>query len=225
MAVEGGNCDNICDNEFIMLLEIFEKDHELENYTETILEDLNPGMYQCDVCVKVCKSKGGLKLHNSKKHPNNDIATGNANNSELNFNIEILFSLIQNVFCKIMESSFYGKQNIEQVKTLQINLVKDEIQFNRIIESCTKICSKSLNEFYASYFGNVVIHSKKILNCGDDYEDAATLVLSKLADSISAYYKKNISIVNNNQTLITPIICDKQKYALQYLGGYVIHKI
>ena len=54
---------------------------------------------------------------------------------------------------KIAESSIYGDNIIKVVKKLQIEKIKDEIHFDRIIKSCNKISIKSLNEFSADYFG------------------------------------------------------------------------
>jgi hypothetical protein len=162
-------------------------------------------------------------LHISKKHPNNIIVDEPANNPV--FNTEILFSLLKKVSCKIIESSIYGDKIIEVVKKFQIDQIKDEIQFDRIIETCSKISLKSLNEFYADYFGRIVINSRQIFNCDAEYEDTATLLLSKLADSIASYYRANISSVSDKKISSRQTVCEREKYGLQYLGGYCIHKL
>ena len=161
-------------------------------------------------------------MHISKKHPNNVIVDEPANSAD--FNTKILFSLLKKVSCKITESSIYGDNMIEVIKKLQFDQIKDKIHFDRIIEGCSKISLKSFNDFCADYFGKIVINSKQIFNCGAEYEDAATLILSKLTDSIASYYRANVSSVSDKRTSNSQTICEREKYRLQYPGGYTIHK-
>ena len=71
----------------------------------------------------------------------------------MTFFVQTDFVLLKEVSYKIAESSIYGDNIIKVVKKLQIEKIKDEIHFDRIIKSCNKTSIKSLNEFSADYFG------------------------------------------------------------------------
>ena len=79
--------------------------------------------------------------------------------------------------------------------------------------------------FYTNLFRKIVINSKQIFNIGAEYEDAAALLLSKLAYSIVSYNRANFSSVSDKKTSTRQTICEREKYGLQFIGGYVMHKL
>ena len=82
-----------------------------------------------------------------------------------------------------------------------------------------------MNEFYTNLFDKIVISSKQIYNIGAEYEDAAALLLSKLADSIASFNRANFSSVSDKKTSNRLTLCERVKCGLQFIGGYVMRKL
>lgn len=83
-------------------------------------------------------------------------------------------------------------------------------------------CLKSGNaeKFYSNFYSRIVLNSTKTFEGLS--KKAATLLSTKVADCMLAQSKQKDEI----PTLDSPAkLCDKEMAGLQYIGGYVLHKL
>ena len=76
--------------------------------------------------------------------------------------------------------------------------------------------------FYSRFFGNVCINATKYFTGLS--RNAATLLTTKVADSMLAYCKKQKDTATSASETVTKMT-EKQMAGLQYIGGYVLHNL
>ena len=81
--------------------------------------------------------------------------------------------------------------------------------------------SGNLDKYYRKYYANVPLRSTTFFSGVS--KNAATLLCTKVADSLIAFNKKERE--STNTTTTTTILNERDIAGLQYLGGYVLHKL
>lgn len=199
-----------------------------------------PAIHGCDLCDKVCKSKGGLKLHKARKHNvSSTTVTATAidpdkeNDKPVKFTRLLILNLVQKAANRVAESKTYSADMIKTAKTIDVYedpKFEDESDLDRIIESCEHLCYKgNIEEFYSYFFGNIVRNSH-IIFPHILHKHFSTLLCSKLADYIVTFYKDTVTskdFPENYENIDAPDITigERELGGLQYLGGYIIHKL
>ena len=79
----------------------------------------------------------------------------------------------------------------------------------------------NIEKFYSKYYATVALKSTRFF-CGLS-RNVATLLSTKVADRLIAFCKKQKE--NPEKTSSTTAISEREMAALQYLGGYVLHKL
>lgn len=80
----------------------------------------------------------------------------------------------------------------------------------------------NIEKFYSKYYATVALKSTRFF-CGLS-RNAATLLSTKVADSLIAYCKKQME--SPDKTSSSTVLKNEREMAgLQYLGGYVLHKL
>ena len=78
-------------------------------------------------------------------------------------------------------------------------------------------------KFYAKYYAEVPLKYTSFFE--ELSRNAATLLATKMADSMLAHCKRVKSSPDNSVLLPKTILSEKEKASLQYLGGYVLHNL
>ena len=79
---------------------------------------------------------------------------------------------------------------------------------------------RNIQKFYSSYFAKVVLANQKF--APGMTSNTSTLLLSKVADLIVVYFKSFDDVTPKE----TPVyLRENEIYGLQYIGGYVLHRL
>ena len=79
-----------------------------------------------------------------------------------------------------------------------------------------------IEKFYGKYYGQVPLQSTKFFS-GLSH-NAATLLATKVADSMLVYCKSTKACCSSNHPTQT-LLSEREKAGLQYVGGYVLHNL
>ena len=79
-----------------------------------------------------------------------------------------------------------------------------------------------IEKFYGKYYGQVPLQSTKFFSGLS--RNAATLLATKVADSMLVYCNSTKACCSSNQPTQT-LLSEKEKAGLQYVGGYVLHNL
>ncbi|XP_057291499.1 uncharacterized protein LOC130614112 isoform X2 [Hydractinia symbiolongicarpus] len=134
---------DIFEGDFEDIIEVLKVDEYINEFSNDLCEDIELGNFPCEVCDKVCKSKGGLKLHCIKKHTKNELeAKKEEEQKEELVDEEFITKLLR--------------------KTLE-NVVTSDNVFSEII-------SKEFQAYEEYGFGRAMSHKKYYINCYTCYK-------------------------------------------------------
>ena len=181
----------------------------------------------CDICGKKCKSKGGLKRHNTTKHPQS-VAAEEGRTSELpSFQLESLFlkNAVEAAKKKIADNPIYAeyiRNDLAAYHYMPINEESEE--FKAIAEIINSFSKKiDLDKFYQRFYTAI---PRKAQQCFPGISNhAATLLSMKLADQLLAQVKEGTASLSQTSTAELPELSERETAGLQYIGGYVFHKL
>ncbi|KAJ7377602.1 hypothetical protein OS493_028162 [Desmophyllum pertusum] len=97
-----------------------------------------------------------------------------------------------------------GSQEFSLLKTIYESLVK----------------KGDAEKFYSNFYGNVAANATRYFK--GLTRNAATLLATKVADSMMLFCKQEKQTATNS---VTAELTDKQKVGLQYIGGYVLQNL
>ena len=129
--------------------------------------------------------------------------------------------------CKnIITEDMYPYSIKNQVIEFQKIISNDEennTELDNLIPIMNELNFKNKEEFYQSYFKeNCFDTAIEYLNRSLNYQ-SASLLCRKLAEHIYIFFKKDDK--KNDDEIRTRNLDEREMAALQYLGGYVIHKL
>ena len=78
-------------------------------------------------------------------------------------------------------------------------------------------------KFYGNYYAQVPLKSTSFFP--GLTRNAATLLATKVADSMLSYCNQSKSVDKSQQSLTKTELSEKENAGLQYIGGYVLHKL
>ncbi len=183
----------------------------------------------CNVCGKKCKSKGGLKRHKTTKHPQKSVvAEEGARTSEVpSFQLDglILKNAIETAKKKIVENPVYAKHIKDDLVAFVYTEMDEESEeykaISKIIGSFSQ--KRDLDKYYQRFYTTI---PRKAEGCFPGLSNhAATLLSMKLADQLLVQVKEGGSSLSPIPTAKQPEISEREKAGLQYIGGYVFHKL
>lgn len=127
--------------------------------------------------------------------------------------------IVEKAKSKLWDSKMYPQLIREEIKSYNCNLTSEfsEIQnlYKRLINS------GNAERFYATFYSTVALHAVKHFEGLS--RNAATLLSTKVADGMLAHSKEKL-LETHTCTSLTKL-SDKEKAGLQYIGGYVLHKL
>ena len=180
----------------------------------------------CELCHKKCKSKRGLKRHKTVKHKETSEVVenqkGGGQESCLTF---VAYSrIVVKAKHKIVDNKIYPKSIRDELSSYTYNNgVQDLTAGFCDIEDLYKRLMKSGNaeRFYSSFYSTIALNAVKHFEGLS--RNTATLLSTKVADCMLAHSKEKTESVYTCAPLTK--LSDEEKAGLQYIGGYVLHKL
>ena len=169
----------------------------------------------CELCLKKCKSKSGLKRHITVKHK--DTSNEGEQHRELGF---VAYSrIVEKAKLKIVDNKIYPKEIRDEIESFT-NLEDLSAEFSEI-QSLHKLFKKCRNaeRFYACCYSTIVLNAVKGLT-----RNGATLLSRKVTNCLLVHSKEKIENHTSTCSLLTKL-SSEEKAGLQYIGGYVLHKL
>ena len=184
------------------------------------------GEFCCSVCGKKCKSKGGLTRHKRAKHEADTLVCTSESN-ENGFTIEVYCQLVNQSAKSLSEDECYPESIRKEFETYVFNVLEEDYQaanerFAQIKMLYTSVKRKgNVEKFYSKYFALVPLKATEYFP-GLPFQ-LSVLLATKVANKIISFCKDNDSNSMPAEERVTARdLTEKEKAALQYLGGYVL---
>ena len=138
-------------------------------------------------------------------------------------NGEDLKRLLGDTIRKIVENPCYPEALQKEISTpLESKWNGEEIV--KFFSKSIKVLKKGkLEKLYADYYAQIVLKYETIFSKFSN--NASTLVLSKLIEMVVADYKKFLTDASESANTQEHQLAENEIYSLQYIAGYVIHKL
>ena len=171
----------------------------------------NGGIYNCMECKKTYKTLGGLQRHNKSKH---------REEKRLLLDTVVLTDLLRKAAEIVSKDECWSKDTRGSVK--DFCCIVDGKLFEEISKLCeTFIESNDPEKIFEQFFCNITAKAIQFLN--DLPLASATTIMMQLGETVFSYLKSGESGCDSDK--FPPSITKTEIDALQYLGGYVVHKL
>ena len=159
----------------------------------------------CELCHKKCKSKSGLKRHKTVKHKEtSEVAENQKGGGQESCLTLVAYSrIVEKAKHKIIDNKIYPKS------------IRDELS------SYTYMKSGNAERFYSSFYSTIAVNAVKHFEGLS--RNTATLLSTKVADCMLARSKEKTESMYTCAPLTK--LSDEEIAGLQYIGGYVLHKL
>ncbi len=154
---------------------------------DAILEMEGKKSFHCDICSKVCKSKGGLTRHHNSKHA--EFTSGKCHEENvpgMALDPSTTDGFVETIKTRIIEENLYGKE---------INLALQKIKsmpklYQSLLPIYQTFCWKKNQDNLLKVFYGLIPQSCNLLNC-DDFR-VANLIMIQLPDFLVGHYNTAI---------------------------------
>ena len=180
---------------------------------------------KCDLCEKICKSRGGLKLHQIRKHKvinNQSEATSNEYSDATTSKkeplcIETICGLVATAGRSVLDSDLYPEYLKAEIEEYLISLTNEtvtQLHFDIQDLQCTDT-EKCYAVLYSKFMKNSKIYLQTLS------ESSSKLVMMKFVH----LFVGSIQTKNIPESIATKSFSDREVAGLQYLAGYVFHNL
>ncbi len=202
-----------------MMNELLDDDIELAAANIGLQQD-DSIRFSCKVCNKKYKTEGGLKRHSEKKHPTNNQQGAecvNTVNSKV-LNEADIIELVQEAKNELAKNKCYPQLLREKIDEHQFRLTEE--LHNSLLDaySILKKCADA-EKFFSFFYGKIVLKASQLIP--GLQQPMSTLLAKHLGDKMLFFFRKPKQLLSPE----VPSITDKEIGGLQYLAGYVVHKI
>ena len=122
---------------------------------------------------------------------------------------------------KSLENKVYPQSIRDELMSYSFNISSSSTEFCEVKKMYERLIkSGNAEKFYSNFYPSIVLNSTKGFEGLSRH--AATLLTAKVADCMLAQSKQKF------ETIITdppPTLSGKETAGLQYVGGYVLHKL
>ena len=182
---------------------------------------------ECNQCNKKCKTKDGLARHMKAKHEDAtaDPSTSLNGQARINLSLEEYCIIVNEAALSLTMDRCFPTEVQDAFKLFSFETPEDsdldQLKGYQIISKLWKslMQGSDAEKFYAKYFSQIALQAE-VYFAGLNSQHAV-LLSTKIADKILA--RKNMP-TNMKETTIKAI-GENEKYAMQYLGGYVIFNL
>ena len=185
---------------------------------------------KCRYCKKVCKSVAVRKLHVQRKHPGvavdnaveDDIELGKKQETTTNIITQSsLPQLFQEIASKLIGDQCISHSIRKELKGADFGIMNPEMILIVNNPSMAHLRKGKIEDFYRDFFGDIILDKNETI-FPNLSSNTSTLILSKLCDKLICKTKEVKEIENCN---IETMLSEKETMCLQYISGYVIHKL
>ena len=165
----------------------------------------------------MCKTGGGLKLHKKKKHEYEAVPLV----EDHVLDIDTIMELIMKSCHGIKEENLYPLKIIDSISLFlgELDSGVPNTFFNLIDDINKNVSFKNKESFYKDFYTHIV------RNCAIYFPSlqykTTTIITRKLAEHIYNFKSKK----ETNEELFTKRLSKKELAGLQYISGYVVHKL
>lgn len=181
-----------------------------EEFDDALVEIEGLKSFPCEMCDKVCKSKGGLTRHVNSKHGKIPAEQSLILES---FSLDTVASIIESIKTKIACEKLYGREMTNSIKTA----------------TATKALFDALYPLFATFckvesFFALIRKSCDLLDC-KDYK-ASNLIMIHIPDHLVGFYH-TISRQHIGETAASTVkkLDPAERGPLTYVAGYVVSKL
>ena len=139
----------------------------------------------------------------------------------ITFTTSTLCEIVNNAMGKIKERKVFDASIRNEMAVFRYELEEGSQEFSvlkAIYESLWK--KGDAEKFYSNFYGDIAANATRYFKGLS--RNAATLLATKVADSMILFWKQEKQITTNS---IAAELNDKQKAGLQYIGGYVLQNL
>ncbi|XP_068706646.1 uncharacterized protein [Montipora foliosa] len=211
------------EDDFRTILEILEDEEELDEQFREAAVEVQLENTVCELCLKKCKSISGLKWHITVKHKDtSNLAKQDEGEQHRDLGFVAYSRIVEKAKLKIVDNTIYPKEIRDEIESFT-NLEDSSAEFSEI-QSLHKRLKKSGNaeRFYACFYSTIVLNAVKHFK--GLTRNAATLLSTKVADCLLVHSKEKVENHTSTCSLLTKP-SSEEKAGLQYIGGYVLHKL
>ena len=179
-------------------------------------------VYPCNMCEKICKSKGGLTKHKNSKHVDDNASTSEGSNAPLDK--DTMNSIVNTIKQNIVEENLYGDKIEASIK----NITATEALFKEVEPLYLKFCkNKNQDKLLKSFYG-LMPKSTTLFNLVDSR--ITNLVMIHIPDHLVSFHNLN---ERRNASVTTTVNaseeCEKieacEMGPLSYIAGYVVKRL
>ena len=193
---------------------------------------MQPGVFKCPSCSKVCKSKAGLSRHQKVKHQTSSSqlsstaessSDNRAEEAQPLFTLETLQPLCKNTVASLAPNKCYPGKIRRELSNWRITVAENLLQDVQLVcKSLTKY-KPDTEKFYSSLYASIVVKASTYFI--GLQPQISTLLATKLANTIlHEATKPNVkSSTENSDTRLH--LSEKEIARLQYLGGYICNNL
>ena len=212
---EVDSSDDDSDDSFNLLFSVLVAEtetNEIENeFNEAVMEIEGTKSFECEICGKICKSKGGLTKHTNSKHADPDVTHKN------NLDKDTVDGFVEAIKARIIDEGLYDNKTTTALKAVKTT----EALFTALLPIYETFCKKKNQDKLLETFYGLIPRSGELLKC-DDYR-IANLILIQLPDFLVGFYKTSTIKITQDDTPAT--LEPAERGPLSYIAGYIVSKL
>ncbi|XP_066928356.1 uncharacterized protein [Clytia hemisphaerica] len=197
---------------------------QINSMESDLAETSQVATFDCEVCGKICKTKGGIKRHKAAKHPH-EVYLEKVKEKEEKTKIASdklgsmdIMRLIKESAERLSHDQCYPEEFRSQFIDFEITQNQGDVIFKQLEEIIFKYKENKNDEFLAAF--RRITSSKLDLLFTD--KRVHNLLMLEFASSCVKHLKPNQSDANVD---IRTALGTKEKAALNYIAGHAVHKI
>ena len=181
----------------------------------------------CSECRKKYKTKGGFQRHIIAKHPEQSNNRGaDEERRPIELTPDLLCQLVQSAVQKVTENEIFSESLRTELSSYSYEELQEGsaefINLKAIFGGLAK--NGDAEKFYGRFYPKICTKSTSFFK--ELSQHAATLLSTQLADCMLTYCKKGKgSGATESASNSEVILSEREKAGLQYVGGYVLHKL
>ena len=202
---------------------------EIDAVVSEVAADPSDSTYKCDQCDKICKSKRGLSRHTNTKHTVDPTASNEPTDMDMTglslslrkFPVARLISILKNCV-SIVAADMCLPEATRKVflNDFTISLQEANILWEKLRPVIDEF-NGNAEKFYATFYGLLV---ENILPIKFDITNT-NILMSEVANHILIYLSDINMNTNNGPPEVISSITEKEINCLQYISGYIVHKL
>ena len=203
-----------------------EEDFEFEqDLNKLVAEETSESEFVCESCSKVCKTKRGLTRHKNAKHASNDAQSPEMITEQSKVNAEIFHQILNECTEKCFADQCLPEKTREKFSKQNLVFSSDDaLQLLCKFQSILTNFNGDAEKFYAEFYGLLMVNLLP-----SKFEDVtlSNILLTEVANHVLIHLSGGSDIVSLQPTTskLQTVLTDREINSLQYIAGYIIHKL